>query len=183
MNVVYYNDLEIGDILMHLPTGVEYRVSKVYDENKMVVLKPIIDFHMEDMVLKKEEVLRELFSREVSWVKEIELELKNKRIEEANKAMRFNDGKLKWSLVHFKSLEPMVKVLMFGAKKYDAHNWKKGLDRDEILESMMRHLAAIIDGEENDPESGISHMGHIMCNAMFYQYHHGKSKTNQNLND
>lgn len=33
------------------------------------------------------------------------------------KAMRFNDGKLQWSLVHFDSLKPMVKVLEFGAKK------------------------------------------------------------------
>lgn len=35
---------------------------------------------------------------------------------------RFNKGKLKWSLVSMKALEPMVKVLMFGAEKYDAHN-------------------------------------------------------------
>ena len=100
MSEIYYNDLEVGELLTHLPTDVGYRVSKVYKENKMVVLSPIIDLHLEDMVLKKEEVLRELFSREVSWLKEIELGLKNKRIEEANKAMRFNDGKLKWSLVH-----------------------------------------------------------------------------------
>lgn len=31
---------------------------------------------------------------------------------------RFNTGKLKWSLVPFRALEPMVEVLMFGAKKY-----------------------------------------------------------------
>lgn len=86
------------------------------------------------------------------------------------KAERFNDGKLKWSLVHFKSLEPMVRVLMFGAQKYSVDNWKKGLDKKEILESMQRHLAALIDGEQNDPESGLSHMGHIQCNALFYNY-------------
>lgn len=37
-------------------------------------------------------------------------------------ADRFNSGKLKWSLVDFDSLAGMVKVLEFGAKKYDAHN-------------------------------------------------------------
>lgn len=86
------------------------------------------------------------------------------------KADRFNKGKRKWSLVHFKSVEPMVEVLEFGAKKYSPNNWKKGLDKQEILESMQRHLAALMDGEQVDEESGISHMGHIMCNAMFYNY-------------
>ena len=86
------------------------------------------------------------------------------------RALRYNTDKLKWSLVHFKSLEPMVKVLEFGAKKYSADNWKKGLDKKEILESMMRHLTALMDGEACDPESGISHIGHIQCNAMFYSY-------------
>lgn len=94
-----------------------------------------------------------------------------------NKAMRFNSGKLQWSLVHYKSLEPMVKVLMFGAKKYSADNWKKGLDNKQILESLQRHLAAIMDGEEYDRESGLPHIGHIMCNAMFFSYFNTESET------
>lgn len=87
-----------------------------------------------------------------------------------SEALRFNQGKPKWSLVDFKSMEPMIRVLEFGAQKYAPENWKKGLDTTEILESMMRHLAALMDGEETDPESGVSHMGHIQCNAMFYNY-------------
>jgi hypothetical protein len=84
--------------------------------------------------------------------------------------LRYNNGKLRWSLVHFKSIEPLVRVLMFGATKYDDNNWKKGLPPKEVLESMQRHLAALIDGEINDPESGLPHIGHIQCNAMFYQF-------------
>lgn len=34
------------------------------------------------------------------------------------KALRYNEGKPEWSLVHFKSLEPIVRVLMYGAHKY-----------------------------------------------------------------
>jgi hypothetical protein len=86
-------------------------------------------------------------------------------------ALRYNAGKGKWSLVDYQSLMPMVKVLEFGALKYSPDNWKKGLNRKEILESMMRHLAALMDGEECDQESTIAHMGHIQCNAMFYNYH------------
>jgi hypothetical protein len=86
-------------------------------------------------------------------------------------ALRFNEGKRRWGLVDFKSLEPMVKVLEFGANKYDDHNWKKGLDYVGVSESLMRHMFAWLDGEDIDPESGISHIGHIMCNAMFLSYY------------
>ncbi len=87
------------------------------------------------------------------------------------KSLRYNEDKPKWSLVHYKSLEPMVRVLEMGAKKYSEDNWKIGLNRSEILESTMRHLTALMDGELLDKESGISHMAHIQCNAMFYNYH------------
>lgn len=118
---------------------------------------------------------------------------------------RYNIGKPKWSLMHYKSMEPMIRVLEYGAHKYTLYededgniikgsevtqqevidrklkvhltgkeNWKKPLDLVEIMESMQRHVAAIMDGEEFDSESGISHMGHIQCNAMFYNYHKAK---------
>ena len=97
------------------------------------------------------------------------------------KSDRFNEGKPRWGLVHFESLVPMIRVLEFGAKKYSPENWKKGLDLREILESMQRHLAALMDGEEIDKESGISHMGHIQCNAMFYNYHKSKQDNENNV--
>jgi hypothetical protein len=61
----------------------------------------------------------------------------------------------------------MVEVLEFGAQKYAAWNWTKGLSITEICESMKRHLDAFMEGEDNDKESGISHVGHIQCNALF----------------
>lgn len=87
-------------------------------------------------------------------------------------ADRFNDGKLQWSMVDFKSLEDMVRVMEFGAKKYGRNNWKKGLKTTEIVDSMLRHIYAYLDGEDVDPESGINHTGHIMCNAMFLSHMH-----------
>lgn len=86
------------------------------------------------------------------------------------KADRFNEGKRKWSLIDFRTMENMVKVLEYGATKYSANNWKKGLKVTETCESMIRHLLAFIGGENNDPESGLSHIGHIQCNAMFLEY-------------
>ena len=83
---------------------------------------------------------------------------------------RFNTGKLKWSLVSWRALAPMVRVLMFGAEKYDDHNWKKGLKYTEVCESLQRHLNSFIEGEDDDPESKLSHVGHVLCNAMFLSY-------------
>lgn len=87
-------------------------------------------------------------------------------------ADRFNDGKPQWSMVDFKSLDDMVRVLEFGAKKYSRDNWKKGLKTTEIVDSMLRHIYAYLNGEDVDPESGINHTGHIMCNAMFLSHMH-----------
>lgn len=87
--------------------------------------------------------------------------------EKAQEGARFNEGKAKWGLVPQSALLPMVKVLEFGAQKYAAHNWMKGLSIVEICESMKRHLDAFMENQNNDPESGISHIGHIQCNAMF----------------
>jgi hypothetical protein len=83
---------------------------------------------------------------------------------------RYNDGKLQWSMAEMKALEPMIRVLMFGAMKYERNNWKKGLKLDEILDSLQRHYVAILSGEANDTESGLPHIGHLLCNAMFYSY-------------
>lgn len=85
-------------------------------------------------------------------------------------ADRYNNGKVKWSLVPQSALTPMVRVLEFGAEKYAPHNWKKGLSITECCESLKRHLDAFMEGEDNDPESGISHIGHIQTNALFISW-------------
>jgi len=87
-----------------------------------------------------------------------------------NKALRYNTGKLEWTLIDFESLEPMVKVLMFGAHKYAPNNWKKGQTYTTIIDCTIRHLTAILRGEDIDPDSGEPHIGHVQCNAMFLSY-------------
>lgn len=90
------------------------------------------------------------------------------------KGIRLNEGKPKWSLVDFESLEPLVRVLEFGLQKYGHDNWKKGLDKKEILESAMRHLIALISDEPLDKETKLAHEGHVMSNMMFYSYFNKK---------
>lgn len=86
------------------------------------------------------------------------------------KGERYNEGKPRWGLVPQSALVPMVRVLEFGAEKYDSFNWTKGLSYVEICESMKRHLDAFMEGEDYDQESGIHHIGHIQCNALFLSW-------------
>lgn len=58
-------------------------------------------------------------------------------------------------------------VLAFGARKYAAHNWRGGISSSRLLAAAFRHLLAILRGEDIDPESGLSHIGHLSCCAMF----------------
>ncbi len=85
-------------------------------------------------------------------------------------ALRYNQGKLQWSLVDFDSLEGLVRVLEYGAAKYAPDNWKKGMPVTQVSESLMRHLFAFLRGEDVDPESGCRHISHVMCNVMFLEY-------------
>lgn len=91
---------------------------------------------------------------------------------------RFNQGKLEWHLVDFKALEPMVKVLMYGKKKYAEDQWKNGLSLKDTRDSMIRHIVALAAGEEIDIESGEKHIGHLLCNVLFYSYFTEVNSTN-----
>ena len=58
-------------------------------------------------------------------------------------------------------------VLKFGAIKYAEHNWRKGFTWSRPLAAAMRHITAFNDGEDKDPESGLSHLAHAACCIMF----------------
>ena len=84
-----------------------------------------------------------------------------------NKADRFNQGKPRYDLVHPWAHRQMVNVLTKGSEKYAARNWEKGLGWSGVIASLKRHLAAIEEGEDYDPETGELHSAHVACNAHF----------------
>ena len=63
--------------------------------------------------------------------------------------------------------EALAKVLTFGASKYKPNNWRQCTDTGRYLAAAHRHLNAVIQGEDLDPETGLHHVDHVMCNLMF----------------
>jgi hypothetical protein len=78
-----------------------------------------------------------------------------------------NVGKPRVDLLPMKALEQMAAVLGYGADKYRPHNWRLGLLWSETLGSAMRHLMRFQDGEDLDPETGMPHLAHAMCQVGF----------------
>ena len=59
------------------------------------------------------------------------------------------------------------KVLTSGAKKYGDHNWRQGIKYSRIYAAVLRHLFAFWAGEDNDQETGLSHLTHALCEIGF----------------
>ena len=85
-------------------------------------------------------------------------------------AVKFDTEKPRLDLVDFTALEGLAKVLTFGAKKYAANNWRNGFEYSRVIAALMRHLSAIQQGEDIDPESGLPHIDHLGCCWMFLSY-------------
>jgi hypothetical protein len=81
--------------------------------------------------------------------------------------LRFNTDKTRYDLVPAFAQEQYARVITRGAKKYVDRNWERGMSWCTVAASLERHLAAFKMGEDLDPETGLLHTAHIMCNAAF----------------
>jgi len=70
-------------------------------------------------------------------------------------------------LIPAQGMRLLAEVLTYGAKKYGADNWQKGIEHSRLFAACLRHLYAYKSGESIDPESGLSHLGHALCNIVF----------------
>ena len=79
---------------------------------------------------------------------------------------KYDTGKLRYDLLDYSILDEMVRVLTFGAEKYGANNWQ-GVQKERYQAALGRHYSKYMQGEQNDPESGIHHLAHCMINCLF----------------
>jgi len=87
--------------------------------------------------------------------------------------------KLRYTLIEPEFKRAMASILTQGAKKYDAHNWKKCEDKDMYKDALLRHLEAYLSGEYLDEEMQESHLASIACNAMFLLHMEQRERNEQ----
>ena len=87
----------------------------------------------------------------------------------------FEEGRVPiWDVVSLLTIEDVVEssyVWEYGAKKYAAWNWAKGMAWSIPMACISRHIMAILKGEELDPESGCKHWGHVVCNLLMLEHY------------
>lgn len=80
---------------------------------------------------------------------------------------KYDSGKPAVELLAPDALLGIGRVLAFGAAKYDARNWEKGMSWSRIIGALLRHTFEIMKGNDTDPESGLPHVDHLGCCWMF----------------
>jgi hypothetical protein len=87
---------------------------------------------------------------------------------------KFDTNKDRWDLLPWGAVRQIVKVLTYGAKKYDDHNWQLVENMEQrYFAALLRHVVAWFGGEQNDPESGLPHLAHAGCCILFLLWKDG----------
>lgn len=79
-----------------------------------------------------------------------------------------DSGKDRFDLLLPEFEQAVAKVLTMGAAKYEPNSWQHVEDAENrYYAALRRHLNAWRQGEKTDKESGLNHLAHVACNAMF----------------
>lgn len=89
---------------------------------------------------------------------------------EMSTGIKKDAGKASIILIPSNYITGTASVFDFGATKYGKDNFRYGLHHSRCINAAMRHLLAIADGEELDPESGLPHVYHASCSLAMYDY-------------
>lgn len=95
---------------------------------------------------------------------------------------KYDEDKTQYALLPADALEEVARVYTFGAKKYAANNWRKGMAWSRTFSAMLRHSWAFWRGETYDKESGLHHMGHAAF-ACLTLISYSKNKKNRAFDD
>lgn len=88
----------------------------------------------------------------------------------SKQAVKYEEGKLHLELVPPEvdiAIASVLGKMNFELKKYPPNNWRKGLQYSKYYAALRRHLLAWWTGEDVDPESGLPHLWHALCNLAF----------------
>jgi len=99
--------------------------------------------------------------RDFAWARYACIDEKSGQVTEvAVSGTKHDNGKPDLSLLPSVFVKEVARALMYGEKKYGRYNFEKGFDTHRLLGACLRHVYAWNEGEDTDPESGISHLAH-----------------------
>lgn len=87
-------------------------------------------------------------------------------------ALKFDEGKVDYSLAPGKAIGAVCQALEYGAGKYGRDNYRKPptLSPERLKAGVLRHLLQDLGGELLDPESGLPHTYHAAAGlAMLHE--------------
>lgn len=84
---------------------------------------------------------------------------------------KHDQNKPRPTLLPLAELNQVIEVLEFGAQKYSVDNWQTVPDaRQRYTDALLRHSMAYANGEQLDDESGLHHLAHATCCALFIMW-------------
>lgn len=115
-------------------------------------------------------------------------ELNTPPVKDLNNALKFDQNKTDWAILPFAAIEEIIKVLKFGEGKYARGNFATngGISYSRLVNALIRHTVSFARGEDNDPETGLSHMAHAGCCVVFllhYITHKDEFTSNDDRSD
>lgn len=92
-------------------------------------------------------------------------------------------GKNELALIDPEFIEGLGAVLTHGGKVYGKYNWQKGISYHRVFSACLRHLYAWWRGQDNDPDTGLSHLYHCAANVMFLAHFHKNKEKYKEFDD
>lgn len=82
--------------------------------------------------------------------------------------LKYDSGKPRISLLPGLAIAEVMKVGEAGARKYTAHNYRRGMSVTRYIDAAYRHIFVewLFKGIDNDEESGLSHLAHGAWNIL-----------------
>ena len=106
--------------------------------------------------------------------------MKRQRLSEGTK----HDGlKAMLHLIPVKLIEGVGAILTHGARKYEERNWELGLVYSRPFGAIMRHMWSWWAGEDNDSQTGKSHLWHAATELSFLIHFEANPKQYEKFDD
>ena len=87
-----------------------------------------------------------------------------------SKGNKFDQGKVKQSLIPVEAIEGTARALGYGEGKYGTHNFRNGIQYTRLTDATSRHVNAFIKNIDLDDESGLHHIDHALANLAMLKF-------------